>query len=147
MRLNNRSQLAGFAKQDDLKFFAHTLCDIDYAHMPDLAPTREMFERYKLQKGDWEIYSSDFIDLITKDISNRSKRVSLLMLAYCVANINHIIATDGWLLSARQINGLMSLSCIYSGWVVSVRPNTRTQLPQTMTVPDDIRTKEEDLAC
>ncbi len=38
-------------KQDDLKFFAHTLCDIDYAHMPDLAPTREMFERYKLQKG------------------------------------------------------------------------------------------------
>ncbi|WP_103757341.1 DUF488 domain-containing protein, partial [Escherichia coli] len=66
VRLNNRSQLAGFAKQDDLKFFAHTLCDIDYAHMPDLAPTREMFERYKLQKGDWEIYSSDFIDLITK---------------------------------------------------------------------------------
>ncbi|EOY0335301.1 DUF488 family protein [Klebsiella pneumoniae] len=51
MRLNNRSQLAGFAKHDDLKFFAHTLCDIDYAHMPDLAPTREMFERYKLQKG------------------------------------------------------------------------------------------------
>ncbi|WP_445440909.1 DUF488 domain-containing protein [Citrobacter freundii] len=66
VRLNNRSQLAGFAKQDDLKFFAHTLCDIDYAHMPDLAPTQEMFERYKLQKGDWEIYSSDFIDLITK---------------------------------------------------------------------------------
>ncbi|ELZ5583869.1 DUF488 family protein, partial [Escherichia coli] len=27
VRLNNRSQLAGFAKQDDLKFFAHTLCD------------------------------------------------------------------------------------------------------------------------
>ncbi|BEA95114.1 hypothetical protein DZ11F47_39140 [Escherichia coli] len=53
------------------------------------------------------------------------------MLAYCVANINHIIATDGWLLSTWQINGLMSLSCIYSGWVVSVRPNTRTQLPQT----------------
>ncbi|EME1676944.1 DUF488 family protein, partial [Escherichia coli] len=25
VRLNNRSQLAGFAKQDDLKFFAHTL--------------------------------------------------------------------------------------------------------------------------
>ncbi|MHB2308883.1 hypothetical protein ACYBQ0_27465, partial [Klebsiella pneumoniae] len=23
----------------------------------------------------------------------------------------------------------------------SVRPNTRTQLPQTMTVPDDVRTK------
>lgn len=36
VRLNNRSQLAGFAKQDDLKFFARTLCDIDYAHMPDL---------------------------------------------------------------------------------------------------------------
>ncbi|MHC8806930.1 DUF488 family protein, N3 subclade [Escherichia coli] len=41
-----------------------TICNS--AHMPDLAPTREMFERYKLQKGDWEIYSSDFIDLITK---------------------------------------------------------------------------------
>ena len=33
VRLNNRSQLAGFAKQDDLKFFARTLCDIDYAHI------------------------------------------------------------------------------------------------------------------
>ena len=42
VRLNNRSQLAGFAKRDDLKYFARTLCGMDYEHWPDHAPTREM---------------------------------------------------------------------------------------------------------
>ncbi|EOW2757895.1 DUF488 family protein [Klebsiella pneumoniae] len=42
VRLNNRSQLAGFAKRDDLKYFSRTLCGMDYEHWPDHAPTREM---------------------------------------------------------------------------------------------------------
>lgn len=41
IRLNNKSQLAGFAKKDDLKYFLKALCDIDYVHKPELAPTRK----------------------------------------------------------------------------------------------------------
>jgi len=39
VRLNNVSQLAGFAKRDDLRYFTKTICGIDYKHVPDLAPT------------------------------------------------------------------------------------------------------------
>ena len=48
-RLNNVSQLAGFAKKDDLAYFAKEVCGIDYLHLPALAPTQEMLDRYKKQ--------------------------------------------------------------------------------------------------
>jgi uncharacterized protein (DUF488 family) len=39
-RLNNVSQLAGFAKQKDLKYFLYKLGEIEYIHLLDLAPTK-----------------------------------------------------------------------------------------------------------
>lgn len=66
VRLNNVSQLAGFAKRDDLKFFLKEVCDIDYVHTPDLAPTKEMLDEYKKLKGDWDTYEKRFLDLMTK---------------------------------------------------------------------------------
>ncbi len=41
VRLNNVSQLATFAKRDDLKYFTNTICGIDYHHIPALAPNCE----------------------------------------------------------------------------------------------------------
>ena len=64
VRLNNTSQLAGFTKRDDLKFFTETICGIRYCHMPDLAPTREILDPYKKHKGDWGVYERAFIDLM-----------------------------------------------------------------------------------
>jgi uncharacterized protein (DUF488 family) len=66
VRLNNVSQLAGFAKRDDLKFFLKEVCDIDYVHTPDLAPTKEMLDEYKKLKGDWDTYEKRFLDLMEK---------------------------------------------------------------------------------
>ena len=66
VRLNNVSQLAGFAKRDDLKFFLKEMCDIDYVHVPDLAPTQEMLDEYKKLKGDWDTYEKRFLDLMEK---------------------------------------------------------------------------------
>lgn len=66
VRLNNVSQLAGFAKRDDLKFFLKEVCGMDYVHTPDLAPTQEMLDEYKKLKGDWQIYEKRFLDLIEK---------------------------------------------------------------------------------
>ena len=66
VRLNNVSQLAGFAKRDDLKFFLKEMCDIDYVHTPELAPTQEMLDEYKKLKGDWDTYEKRFLDLMEK---------------------------------------------------------------------------------
>lgn len=66
VRLNNVSQLAGFAKRDDLKFFLKEVCGMDYVHTPDLAPTKEMLDEYKKLKGDWLTYEKRFLDLMEK---------------------------------------------------------------------------------
>lgn len=64
VRLNNVSQLAGFAKRDDLHYFLKALCGIEYAHLPELAPTQEMFDAYKKQKGLWADYEKQFLELM-----------------------------------------------------------------------------------
>jgi hypothetical protein len=50
VRLNNRSQLAGFAKRDDLAYFLRELISAEYEHAPFLAPSQEILDAYKKQK-------------------------------------------------------------------------------------------------
>ena len=64
VRLNNVSQLAGFAKRDDLRYFLEKICRIEYVHMPELAPTKEMLDAYRNDHRDWEVYEREFIDLM-----------------------------------------------------------------------------------
>lgn len=66
VRLNNTSQLAGFAKKDDLIYFLKKIGGIDYVHLPELAPTQEMLDEYKKNKGDWSVYESRFLELIAQ---------------------------------------------------------------------------------
>jgi uncharacterized protein (DUF488 family) len=64
VRLNNTSQLAGFAKQADLSYFLNEICGAVYEHEPLLAPTQVMLDTYKKKKGDWNIYTEDYLGLI-----------------------------------------------------------------------------------
>ena len=64
VRLNNTSQLAGFAKRDDLRYFTQAICGLDYVHLTDLAPTQDMLDAYKKQKGDWALYERTFLALM-----------------------------------------------------------------------------------
>ncbi len=66
VRLNNVSQLAGFAKKDDLKFFAREICGMGYKHMPELAPTKDILDAYKKRKGSWSDYETNFLELMAK---------------------------------------------------------------------------------
>jgi uncharacterized protein (DUF488 family) len=66
VRLNNVSQLAGFAKKDDLKYFLKAICGVDYVHRPELAPTQELLDAYKKDGGDWSTYERSFLDLMAK---------------------------------------------------------------------------------
>lgn len=66
VRLNNVSQLAGFAKRDDLRYFAKQICGADYVHLPELAPTQDILDEYKKNKGDWSVYERKFLDLMAR---------------------------------------------------------------------------------
>lgn len=64
VRLHNVSQLAGFAKRDDLRYFLKAICGIEYVHRPELAPTDDMLDEYKKQGGEWSLYEKRFLDLM-----------------------------------------------------------------------------------
>ncbi len=78
VRLNNVSQLAGFAKRDDLKFFLSELCDSDYVHIEDLAPTKDILSDYKRKLITWDEYEDKFLNLISKRNIERTIDKSLL---------------------------------------------------------------------
>ncbi len=65
VRLKNVSQLAGFAKRDDLRYFLKKIGGIDYFHRPDLAPTQEILDAFKKNKGHWADYERDFLKLLS----------------------------------------------------------------------------------
>lgn len=63
-RLNNVSQLAGFTKKNDLRYFLKELCQIDYVHLPELAPSQVILDTYKKNGGDWVAYEKAFLSLM-----------------------------------------------------------------------------------
>ena len=61
IRLNNVSQLAGFAKKDDLKYFLKKICGVDCVHEPLLAPTQQMLDEYKKMEAAGVCMSRGFM--------------------------------------------------------------------------------------
>lgn len=66
IRLNNVSQLAGFTKSDDLKFFLKTLNGCDYVHEVTLAPTKDILDSYKKKIISWGQYEKQYKILMEK---------------------------------------------------------------------------------
>lgn len=65
IRLHNTSQLAGYAKKDDLEYIL-SLVGIRYEHHPELAPTEEILDGFKSKKLSWQDYERNFKDLLTR---------------------------------------------------------------------------------
>ena len=74
IRLNNSSQLAGFTKGEDLKFFLKEIGDIEYTHLIELAPVREILDGYKKKALDWERYEKLYMDLLESRNINTTSR-------------------------------------------------------------------------
>jgi len=58
---------AGFAifAYDYQGYFTKAICNIEYVHRPELAPTADILDRYKKAKnGDWGLYERQFLDLM-----------------------------------------------------------------------------------
>lgn len=66
VRVNNTSQLAGFAKRDDLTYFLRELVGAEYLHEPLLAPTKDLLKAYRNGDLDWDTYEKAFLDLMAE---------------------------------------------------------------------------------
>ena len=62
--MNNTSQLAGFAKAQDLKYFLKAIAAIDYVHIPELAPSHDILDGFKKRKGPWTDFERSFRQLL-----------------------------------------------------------------------------------
>jgi len=73
IRLNNKSQLAGWAKGSDLPFFAKEIGNIGYEHNIDFAPTKDLLSRYRDKKISWQEYEIEFLDLLnSRNVAQRT---------------------------------------------------------------------------
>ena len=105
-RLNNTSQLAGFTKKPDLQFFLREICQIEYVHLTDLAPTPDILDAYKKNGGDWSVYEQAFLALLAAAASRkRSTRTCWQAGACCAASPRPSIAIAGWWPSIFAGNG------------------------------------------
>jgi len=85
IRLNNKSQLLGFSKGRDLKYFCEKCHGIKYEYVPLLSPTRELLKKYRKDK-DWSFYEIEFLRILEshptvdvfKTISENAQNICLL---------------------------------------------------------------------
>ena len=64
IRINNSSQLAGFAKGADLEYFMNKICNAKYVHDTNLAPTKELLKSYRDGDTSWNEYIATFNGLL-----------------------------------------------------------------------------------
>jgi uncharacterized protein (DUF488 family) len=106
VRLNKTSQLAGFAKRDDLRYFLKEICNIEYVDVPDLAPEPAMLKDYRNKLIDWNRYELLYTDLMVKRSVERKLDPSLI--------------TDGCLLCSEhkphQCHRRLALDYLNSCW-------------------------------
>lgn len=71
VRLHNTSQLSGFTKKEDLPFFVRELCKAGYRHLPELAPSEELFHARKKEKMAWQAYEKRYLALLrSREVEN-----------------------------------------------------------------------------
>ncbi len=63
-RLRTGGQLSGFAKTPDLPFFLRTVAGIGYRHLPELAPTEDLLDRYRAKTLSWDAYAAAYRGLL-----------------------------------------------------------------------------------
>lgn len=65
-RLNRTSQLSGFAKEEDLKYFLGRIGSIDYTVEKALAPTSDILDAYRKKEIGWSEYARKYLELLSK---------------------------------------------------------------------------------
>ena len=65
IRLSNNSQLAGFTKRNDLRYFLKRLVNMEYHEVQILAPEESILKEYR-KTGDWAKYEQRYLELIRR---------------------------------------------------------------------------------
>ena len=65
IRLNNKSQLAGFTNVKHLPYFLK-IHDIEYLYRPDFAPSKELLNGYKNKSISWDEYEIEYNKIIVQ---------------------------------------------------------------------------------
>lgn len=66
VRLNNKSQLAGFTKDGDIQYFLKEICNIEYIHCDEYAPSKELLKSYQDGETSWAGYEEEFDRIMEK---------------------------------------------------------------------------------
>lgn len=77
-RLHADTQLSGFAKKGDLKFFAQTLANIDYEHRLDFAPSKDLLDKIRKKEISWQQYEQGYLKVLKDRGINRNKELSIV---------------------------------------------------------------------
>jgi uncharacterized protein (DUF488 family) len=107
VRLNNTSQLAGFAKQSDLPYFLKEICGATYEHEPLLAPTQDILDAFKKKKGDWDVYTKSYLSLI------RSRKVESVLSKESFARRTVLLCSEA---TAEHCHRRLALEYLQSHW-------------------------------
>jgi len=65
IRLNNRSQLAGFTNVKHLPYFLQ-IHGIEYLYRPDFSPSKELLNGYKNKSISWKEYEIEYNKIIVQ---------------------------------------------------------------------------------
>ena len=84
VRRKNASQLAGYTKGPDLKFFLEECFGIAYEHIPEFGPSEELLKEYQARLGKkkkddvaWAFYVERFRDeVLSQQISSRFEKAT-----------------------------------------------------------------------
>ena len=66
IRLNNKSQLAGFTKGSDLAYFLREICGTKYIHCDEFAPSKDLLSNYQKGIVSWQEYETVFDDIMER---------------------------------------------------------------------------------
>ncbi len=74
IRLNNKSQLSGFANAKHLPYLLK-LHGIEYVYRPDFAPSKQLLDGYKKGRVLWEEYEQEYRNILDKrDVARTTNR-------------------------------------------------------------------------
>ncbi len=66
IRRNNKSQLAGFTKENDLKFFLKKIANTKYIYLSEFAPDDIILKDYRSKNLNWVQFEEKYLDQIKK---------------------------------------------------------------------------------
>jgi uncharacterized protein (DUF488 family) len=103
VRLRNTSHLAGYTKKDTLAFLLREGFKIAYEHLPELAPSDELFDAYREGK-DWNRYRTQFLallearraEMIGRVVLERYRRPCLLCAEPKAARCHRSVVAEYW---------------------------------------------------